>query len=160
MKYKSLKKIYYSDNQLYEQEYTSRFNNQFTTHLGLTIKEFNYDEEFQLFFCQTEEMSKLQNNILSSTVNLFKCLQEMPGAGIRQFVESCLIAEIKSSNDIEGVRSSRKEIKEAFNQKTTPSSYVRQWGIVNKYRKIIDSITIPLNTCEDIRKLYDFQNRT
>lgn len=155
MKYATLEKLFYKDKSNWESEYNARFTSPFTKHLNFHIKEYSYKTECQLFFCYNEELSNLQNNIMSSAIHLLKCLEAIPGAGLNQFIESCLIDEIKASNDIEGVRSTRKEIMEAFEQKSKPKEYVRLWGIVNKYKKILNYDNISLRTSQDIRSLYD-----
>lgn len=82
---------------------------------------------------------------------LYKLIEVIPGAGITQFLYNRLIEEIKSSNDIEGVHSTRKEIKSALDS----NEKKRLSGIVNKYQKIIINEDIPLQTCQDIRNLYN-----
>ena len=155
MEYITLKQIFYEKNEMWETEYHARFNSSFTKHLDFDIKEYNHADKFKLFYCYNEDISQFQNNILAATIAFFKCLEAIPGAGIKQFIEACLVDEIKASNDIEGVRSTRKEIMEAFDQKGKPKKYLRLWGIVNKYKKIINNDNVLLNTCQDIRNLYD-----
>ena len=72
-----------------------------------------------------------------------------------KFLKSCMIEEIQSTNEIEGVRSTRQEIREAIFAQGKYNPDVRLWGIVNKYNKIINDENIKLKTCEDIRNLYD-----
>ena len=66
-----------------------------------------------------------------------------------------LVDEIKSTNDIEGVRSTRKEILMAFSVPESEQSSYRLGSIVNKYIKIIQKEYIPLTTSQDIRQLFD-----
>ena len=88
-------------------------------------------------------------------LRLQKLFNLLPGAGIDQFLKSCIIEEIQSTNEIEGVRSTRQEIREAIFAQGKYNPDVRLWGIVNKYNKIINDENIKLKTCEDIRNLYD-----
>lgn len=92
---------------------------------------------------------------MTAFLNCQKIIEKIPGAAIAQFLHTCLIEEIKSSNDIEGVHSTRKEILTALSAPEQERSYLRLGGIVNKYVKILQKETIPLNTCQDIRSLYD-----
>jgi len=157
MKYIPLKKVYYkniANSQIWQDEYSLRFNSPTTKHLNFIVHEIDRREEFPLFYCYTEEITTLINNILTATLRLFKCIDTAPNAAIKQFLDSSLISEVKFSNDIEGVRSTRKEIQEALSQ-IEPQKYVRLWGIVNKYRKIINNENISLKNCQDIRSLYD-----
>lgn len=155
MQYVPLKKIYYQDQSKWKVEYTARFNSNNAKHLNFFVKEHNYKEKYQTFFCYTQELAMLQNNIMTAALELVRFIPNLPGAGINQFLQTCLFEEIQFSNKIEGVRSSRKELTEAYLQDSTPVRYVRLWGIVNKYKKIIEGIPIPISTCADIRKLYD-----
>lgn len=155
MAYIPLYEIYYKQNNEWFQEYRKRFNNLFAKHLDITIKEFNREKEFQLFYCHTEYIVTLQNKIMFDFLRLQKLFNLLPGAGIDQFLKSCMIEEIQSTNEIEGVRSTRQEIREAIFAQGKYNPDVRLWGIVNKYNKIINDENIKLKTCEDIRNLYD-----
>lgn len=155
MTYIPLYEIYYKQNNEWFQEYQKRFNNLFAKHLDISIKEFNREKEFQLFYCHTEYIVTLQNKIMFDFLRLQKLFNLLPGAGIEQFLKSCMIEEIQSTNEIEGVRSTRQEIREAIFAQGKYNPDVRLWGIVNKYNKIINDENIKLKTCEDIRNLYD-----
>lgn len=155
MAYIPLYEIYYKQNNEWFPEYQKRFNNLFAKHLDITIKEFNREKEFQLFYCHTEYIVTLQNKIMFDFLRLQKLFNLLPGAGIDQFLKSCMIEEIQSTNEIEGVRSTRQEIREAIFAQGKYNPDVRLWGIVNKYNKIINDENIKLKTCEDIRNLYD-----
>lgn len=151
MDYVSLSKIYYKHPDAYESEYKTRFNSPFTKHLPLTIQQFGHETAYPIFYCYTEEIANLQDKIMSEFLSLYKIIEIIPGAGITQFLYTRLVEEIKSSNDIEGVQSTRKEIKAALES----SEKKRLSGIVNKYEKIINNEEIPLKTCQDIRDLFD-----
>lgn len=155
MAYIPLYEIYYKQNNEWFPEYQKRFNNLFAKHLDITIKEFNREKEFQLFYCHTEYIVTLQNKIMFDFLRLQKLFNLLPGAGIDQFLKSCMIEEIQSTNEIEGVISTRQEIREAIFAQDKYNPDVRLWGIVNKYNKIINDENIKLKTCEDIRNLYD-----
>ena len=155
MAYIPLYEIYYKQNNEWFPEYQKRFNNLFAKHLDISIKEFNREKEFQLFYCHTEYIVTLQNKIMFDFLRLQKLFNLLPGAGIDQFLKSCMIEEIQSTNEIEGVRSTRQEIREAIFAQGKYNPDVRLWGIVNKYNKIINDENIKLKTCEDIRNLYD-----
>ena len=155
MAYIPLYEIYYKQNNEWFPEYQKRFNNLFAKHLDITIKEFNREKGFQLFYCHTEYIVTLQNKIMVDFLRLQKFFNLLPGAGIDQFLKSCMIEEIQSTNEIEGVRSTRQEIREAIFAQGKYNPDVRLWDIVNKYNKIINGENIKLKTCEDIRNLYD-----
>lgn len=155
MTYIPLYEIYYKNNDEWFTEYQNRFNNSFSKHLDIKIKEFNREKEFNLFYCHTEEIVNLQNKIMFDFIKLQQLFNLLPGAAIEQFLKSCLIEEIQSTNEIEGVRSTRQEIREALFAQGKYNPDIRLWGIVNKYNKIINDENIKLKTCKDIRNLYN-----
>ena len=155
MNYIPLYELYYKSNSDWQKEYVSRFNNQFTKHFNLSIKQFNRNDEYELFYCCPEEILSLLDRIMFESNALNKLFGSIPVVGITQFLLSCLIEEIKASNDIEGVSSTRKEIKEALSSQDKKNSDKRLWGIVNKYSKIIKGEFTELNSPKDIRSLYD-----
>lgn len=155
MEYLPLVKLYYTDPKQWEEIYQRRYNSISSRHIDFEVKQYNRADTYKLFYCYNEEMLLLVNKIAAASIDFLKCAGQIPGAAIRQFIESCLVDEIKASNAIEGVHSSRKDIIKAYSMKTTPKEYVRYWGIANKYKKIIQGEAIPLETPADIRKLYD-----
>ena len=155
MNYKTLTKIYYSEPTKYESEYSSRFNSITTRHIPLELKPYNRNSSHKMFYCTPEDIVLLQDDILSSHSTLLQILKEVPQAGINQFLYSRLIDEIKSSNDIEGVHSTRKEIQAAIDAPPELRHTYRLGGIVNKYIHIIDNKSISLNTSQDVRNLFD-----
>ena len=70
-------------------------------------------------------------------------------------VNRTLVEEIRISNEIEGVVSTRKEINELMSKKN-PNKYKRLYGMVNKYRQLIrDNEELVINSSNDIRHLYN-----
>lgn len=72
-----------------------------------------------------------------------------------QFQQRCLIDEIVLTNNIEGVHSTRKEISEILQDLSKNNKRERFVGLVNKYVLLMKSETLPLQTPEDVRKIYD-----
>lgn len=155
MPYESLYKLYYKDMAVWEKIYRERFSSPAVCLLPFSITQYNHKHGYQAFFCYNKEIALLQEKISFDAGNCIKIIQEVPGAAISQFLYTCLIDEIKSTNDIEGVRSTRKEIIAAFSASESEKRELRLGSIVNKYIKIIDQQKIPLQTCQDIRDLFD-----
>ena len=61
--------------------------------------------------------------------------------------------EVKATNDIEGVHSTRKEIQDILDGNVSKSE--RLESIVHKYKRLMDHAEIPFYTCKDIRRFYD-----
>ncbi len=155
MKYESLYSLYYKDNQIWEKVYQERFHSPFSRHLPLAIKQYHRRQSHPAFFCYTEEIALSLEKIASEVMDCLDIIHQVPPAAISQFLHMSLVDEIKSTNDIEGVRSTRKEILMAFSVPESEQSSYRLGSIVNKYIKIIQKEYIPLTTSQDIRQLFD-----
>ena len=84
---------------------------------------------------------------------LQKTLLRIPPAGIEQYLHDCLVDEIKASNDIEGVRSTRKEIRNALDAGDARRAQMRLGGIVDKYARIIYQSHIDLDAERGMRRM-------
>lgn len=155
MKYISLKKIYYTDANNYNIEYNKRFEAVTTKHFPIEIKQYNRENAYPAFLCYTEEITLLIERFYKNYFNLFKMKQQAPPILLRQFVLSSLIDEIKSTNDIEGVHSTKKQIKDILESQPISKDFLHLKSVVDKYNKIINNENICFKSCQDIRKFYD-----
>lgn len=155
MKYISLKKIYYTDINNYKTEYKKRFESVTTKHFPIKIKQYNRENAYPAFLCYTEEIILLIEKFYKNYFNLFKIKQQAPPILLRQFVLSSLIDEIKSTNDIEGVRSTKKQIKDILESQPVSKDFLHLKSVVDKYNKIINTEDIHFKSCQDIRNFYD-----
>lgn len=92
---------------------------------------------------------------MSEFTECLRVIEQIPASAVTQLLKARLIDEIKSTNDIEGVRSTRKEILTALDVPPEHRHAYRLGSIVNKYSKIIQGEEIPLQSSQDIRNLYD-----
>lgn len=152
-KYESLSKIYYKRPAEHSKIYNGRFNSPLTRHFDFQIQEYNHRNKYPAFFCYTEEFAVLMEEIYKKHEDLLQALQAVPPLVLEQFILSSVVDEVRATSDIEGIHSTRKEIKEVvsgFIQSARFSS------IVAKYKSILtDSVQISFKTCEDIRAFYD-----
>lgn len=155
MKYISLKKIYYTDANNYNIEYNKRFEAVTTKHFPIEIKQYNRENAYPAFLCYTEEITLLIEHFYKNYFNLFKMKQQASPILLRQFVLSSLIDEIKSTNDIEGVHSTKKQIKDILKSQPISKDFLHLKSVVDKYNKIINNEDICFKSCQDIRKFYD-----
>ena len=146
MGYDTLEKIKYSDRDNYEKIYQERYNSSSTYKYSFEVK------GFKAFVVITQEVLALISDVLRLDKKLNKIQQDLPNVAKYQFTQKCLIDEIHQSNDLEGVASTRKEIKESLDKKVPGGRFE---GIVNKYELLNTNEKIPLSDCADIRKLYD-----
>lgn len=149
MSRKTLKALFHMGVKEYKEEYERRFNDENTIHLSVNIS------ENPAFICQTPELYKRIIAVERLDKNVSKLYYSLPEIAIEQFTTRCLIDEILLTNDIEGVHSTRKEIGEILQDLSSHNKRNRFVGLVAKYAALERRITIPLKTCQDIRKIYD-----
>ena len=148
MEYELLSKIFYKKPTEYESIYDARFNSEASIKLPIKI------HENAGFIFNTNEITKLLVKIYK-TINKINLLRtHLPNIAINSYIIKSLKDEIALTNEIEGVRSTRKEIEDAIDSIKNDKS-ARFKGLVDKYFKLISNEIIPLNNCEDIRTIYD-----
>lgn len=148
MEYELLSKIFYKKPTEYESSYDARFNSEASIKLPIKIHE-NVG-----FIFNTNEITKLLVKIYK-TINKINLLRtHLPNIAINSYIIKSLKDEIALTNEIEGVRSTRKEIEDAIDSIKNDKN-ARFKGLVDKYFKLISNEIIPLNNCEDIRTIYD-----
>ena len=151
--YKELKKLYYGDQEIYRETYMQRFSSDNTVRLGFDIA------GYQAFFVQCDDVINLTYQILKLDKDIYKLRVKLPEVALEQYSKRCLIDEIVITNNIEGVYSSRKEIGAALSileeQSIRKGKKPAFLGLVNKYKKLLSHDEVPLQTCQDIRDIYD-----
>ena len=150
MAYKTLLKTYYKDKAEYEELYEKRINSENTKFLDVKI------HNNQAFYCLCSEVHDLTCKIMELDKKVQVLKKGLPIEALIQFKNKCLVDEILLTNDIEGVYSTRKEIKIIVDEanKKQRKGKRRFHGLVNRYLMLLDD-KIELNNCEDIRKIYD-----
>lgn len=126
------------------EEYKRRFDSYDSKHI-----EFNIGS-YPAFFVETKEIRESVCNLYKMDRTVILLCHQLPEEAIVHYRFRCLIDEVQITNSIEGVNSTRKELQDAYENKSQ-----RFKGIVNKYLLLLSDETIPMNSCEDIRKLYD-----
>lgn len=151
MLYEPLAKLFYKNNVLYESIYEKRFNNESTHHYDFSVG------ENKAFLVVNLEVLNLITSILQLDKKLLKLTKLLPPIALTQFTIKCIVDEIQLTNEIEGVYSTRKEIRELIyeNNKKINAKRKRLYGLVQKYLMLSDGQKINLKNCQDIRILYD-----
>ena len=148
MNYTPLSKLYYKDKAHYEEIYQNRLHSESSVRLNFSIT------EHPAFFQYNSEMLLLTSAIYQKNAELIQLKHSLPSIALEQFRLSCLIDEIKITNEIEGVHSTRKEINDILQAKMENSLNQRLFGLVKKYDLLsIDDLSI--STCADIRTIYN-----
>ena len=149
MEYKDLRKLFHIDENSSRKEHEARFNAKETIHLGFKVA------GSEAFCCMDPEIYRLiiQSERLNKQID--EITRDLPGEAIEQYLINCLIDEVVLTNEIEGVNSSRREIGEILTTLSRNDKNGRFRGIVEKYLMLRKNIEIPLNTCADIRDIYN-----
>ena len=153
----NLLKLFRINEDEWKNTYNFLYNSPLSNKLGLIIHQYKSLRTFESFYYYTEEIAQNLSNICDGMILLTKTIDTIPNVAIDHFLRSCLIEEIQSSNDIEGVRSTRKEIRLALDEQDNKfnSSNVRLWGIVNKYLKLQKQESIRFKNSADLRNFYN-----
>lgn len=143
--YKTLNKIYYSDAENYENLFKLRYTNECAVHLKFPKL------NDTVFYLNTPELTDNIYKIMKLNCDINNIYNNLPKIAIHQFRIKCLIDEIIQTNNIEGIHSSRKDIKDVLEKDNSENK--RFYGIVNKYLKLSENIKLDSNA--SIRELFN-----
>ena len=154
MKFISLTKYFYQHTQEeYEIEYIRRLEAPFTVHFNIPIHQYNRKSAYPAFLCYTGEILRLVEKFYKTYEQFLYTVNTVPPVVLYQFTRLSIVEEVKSTNDIEGVRSTKKEIREIIEKKGT--HYHRLQSVVHQYLELLGEEEIKFDTCQDIRNFYD-----
>jgi Fic family protein len=86
---------------------------------------------------------------------LINIKKTLPTIALQHYTYTKLVDEIKLTNEIEGVHSTRKEIKAVLDAKNKIGKSLRLFNLVKKYEKLMTGDAITLDSAKDLRGLYD-----
>ena len=151
MSYKTLRVYSYNNTGDVDSEYQRRISDQAAHFIDFDIA------GYPAFFIATEEINQNIREIYKNDKQVALLCMELPKSAISQFSLRCLIDEISLSSEIEGVRSTRREVSAAVDAAGAPTGRAnpRFFSIAVKYALLESGNILPLITCQDIRDLYD-----
>ncbi|MEQ2747295.1 hypothetical protein AAAT88_09295 [Dialister hominis] len=88
-------------------------------HLGIRIRQYNRKHDFEAFFYYPNEIAILLEKIHKSYEEFLAVESQVPPVVLHQFSLLSILDEVKSTNDIEGVRSTRKRNKRNHRWRST-----------------------------------------
>lgn len=154
MKFISLTKYFYQHTQEeYKIEYIRRLEAPFTVHFNIPIHQYNRKSAYPAFLCYTGEILRLVEKFYKTYEQFLYTVNTVPPVVLYQFTRLSIVEEVKSTNDIEGVRSTKKEIREIIEKKG--AHYHRLQSVVHQYLELLGEEEIKFDTCHDIRNFYD-----
>jgi Fic family protein len=156
--YEHLAKLYYKDQERYRTEFEKRLNSYGTVKLPFTIRPFNYAEEFPCFYVNHSELDLLHDTLLKQSKLIQKLERSIPTIASSQYIKAKLVDELLSTNEIEGVYSTRREMEyviELVVKKEPSKKKIRHLSLMKTYFNLITERKVQLNNIEDIREIYD-----
>lgn len=150
--YDSLVKVYYADESRHEEVYQERYNAPSSVHFRIEIRQFNHDKEYPAFFCYSQDMLLSLERIYSYFIEFLKILQQVTPVVQQQFMLSCIVNEVQSTSDIEGIHSTHRELRDVLDGEAKKSHFS---SIVKMYDLLSSGDNRKFETCEDIREFYD-----
>lgn len=162
MSYKKLRILSYKPGFDLDEEYNKRFSSYTTIHTDLTIYPFLNEQKvissiFELFYLPLPIILNKAEKIKYLSEDLKKMSAQLPGIAENQIFYSTIIDEIQSTNETEGVESSKYEIGEAIlNRKNKENKKRKRFeGIVNMYLNLGEEKFEYIKEPQDIRNIYD-----
>lgn len=155
MIYRSMRKLYYeykANTSKLNRAYEERMRGDSTSVLKLKIN------DNPAFFVYTPEIMELILELQLKNFELFKKRSQLPKVALSQYTKNCLIEEVGLTNEMENVHSTRREIEDsldAVENARLGALDMRFLGMVEKYNRLIHAETVMLESCQDIRDLYD-----
>lgn len=149
MEYQDLRKLFHISSDSAESAYQERFNSADTVHLGFSIA------GHPAFCVLNTEVYRLILQAERLNREIDAIARRLPKKAVRQYTINCLVDEIVLTNGIEGVRSSRQEIGTVLANLEKNDRTGRFRGIVEKYLALQHPETISIQSCKDIRRIYD-----
>lgn len=150
MNYESTLKQYFKYPNDFNRLYEEKYHSPSTLHFNFNIR--NHPS----FFFYSLAMFEKVLSICEKSFALNGIFKSLPPIAAKQYIRNTLVVEVKKTNEIEGVFSSRKEIFElAEDLKGMKSNKIG--SIVNKYLMLLDEkhSNKDLRTCAGVRGIYD-----
>ncbi len=150
--YDSLYKLYYSSPKEHSAIYQQRFTSPSSVHMPFKIREFSHDKFYTAFFCYNQDIAVALERIYSRFTEFMRILPKVPPMVLHQFSLGCVVDEVHSTSDIEGIHSTHRELKDILDG---GGNNVHFSSIIRQYELLTSGRYPPFKTCEDVRRFYD-----
>jgi Fic family protein len=141
----------------FKKEYNKRYNAFQSIKTGIYLKPEHYHGQFELFYNYTPWMIATIDKVRKNQVDLNSVYRMLPEIAREKFVIDMIADELKSSNDLEGVNSTKEEILETARKLSANGKLQgRMSSMINSYMKIFYDNLKPPQDSNDVRKIYDF----
>ncbi|MCO4096903.1 Fic family protein [Macrococcus canis] len=154
-----LYKYYYSNEQKeYNEELNRRKISPAKVEFEFQIKQYKRKDKYKIYFIPTLKMIKMIEAIARRDRMLDKYFDTLPKSAQDAFEREIITNELFSTNDLEGIKSTKREIAESVKlakEKKNNKKQTRFMSMANSYLSLyLDEIKLP-SSPDDIRKIYD-----
>lgn len=114
-------------------------------------------KEYELFCNNIEEIRTLNEKIIDMSSSLEDIASNIPGGVHNSVIRKIIVNEIQSTNDIEGVKSTKEELRSAMDLGIEGKG-AKFYKIVNMYTSILEydySNAVDIDNVHVIREIYD-----
>ena len=155
MEYKELSKLYYmNDSPTRDSDLAAEEKRRRTA--ASTFDTGYETPDGTLFVAMPRELTILAEKIMRSERRVSKLMESLPPIARRATLRALVFDEIMNSNTMEGVHSTRAQVREAVEEASGDNVADKRFReLARLYLDIIDSQQRTPRTAEDIRKIYD-----
>ena len=148
MKFESTKKLFFKAGPDFEERLKEMQSSENCIHFSLKMG------QYPCFFYYGIPMFELFLSLQAANAGAVKALHDLPEIAKNQFLRNALVEEIKLTNEIEGVFSSKREIFELLTE-LGKRKKKKIGSIVSKCNLLFEGKEKKVTTCEEIRAIYD-----
>ncbi|BGE83351.1 Fic family protein [Staphylococcus petrasii] len=158
MEYKSLKKLFHMYGwDSIETEYNMRLNSYSSYVTDFIIHPIQDEKQrleikYPLFFVINRALCIRLEKVLNNSDRIKQLSTSLPNVANKLYIKHLLINELQSTNEIENVKSTKKEIAASLNK--TKGENKRFDGLVNQYI-MLENGNVSFNSVSDIREIFD-----
>lgn len=159
MRYDKLSKLFYKlEKQEYIDEIHRRKMSFSSYHTSLRIRGFRKGKRtadyFELFYVNIPHLMNTHTAVLQNSKKITELHSKLPSFIVKPYFQKLIINDAQSTNEVEGIRSTKRELREALEeiQKKEPR-HKRFTSMIKTYLSI--KHIKPFETIESFRKLYD-----
>src|SRR5690606_35876011 len=158
MEYEKLSKVFYKKgNEFYDNEIEKRKSSYGSYLTNLTIKGCRkgqrIGDSYQLFYVNTHKLMSLNNNVLINSSKISSLISKLPLFVIEPYFHKLIVNEAQSNNEIEGIRSTKKELKDVLGDVMNSEKKQKRFRGLMKTYLFMDQIK-PFTDVSDFRKLF------
>lgn len=152
------KLFYKMNNKERQEEYSKRINSPNVEIINFIIKPYKSSEKYNLYYIPTSQILNLVKEIEKNNAKLILHIINLPNVATKSLHQDIIVNELMSTNQIEGVKSSKEEFVQSMkeiNDKSKKVTKTRFKSMVNSYLNILYKNNSLPKEPKDIKKIYE-----